>query len=81
MAQLETAIAEDEEKLGATQQDMVKAANSGDGEQITALAKTIKMLEARIETAFDQLVGVTTEHDIKKAPFDEQLAELEGETS
>ena len=76
MAQLEAAIAKDEEALAGNQAAMVEAANSGDGERITTLAKAIKMLEARIETAFDQLVGVTTEHDLKKAPFDEQLAEL-----
>lgn len=81
MAQLEAAIAGDEEVLAAKQQAMVEAANSGDGEQITTLAKAIKMLETRIETTFDQLVGVTTEHDLKKAPFDDQLAELEGEAS
>ena len=80
MAQLEAAISNDEEALAASQQAMVAAANSGDGERIATLAKEINMLESRIETAFDQLVGVTTEHDLEKAPFDDQLAELEGES-
>ncbi len=80
MAQLEAAISQDEEALAANQQSMVEAANNNDGERIATLAKEIKMLESRIETAFDQLVGVTTEHDLEKAPFDDQLAELEGES-
>lgn len=79
MAQLEASISQDEEALATNQQAMVEAANSGDGERIATLAKEINMLESRIETAFDQLVGVTTEHDLEKAPFDDQLAELEGE--
>ncbi len=80
MAQLEAAISLDEEALATNQPAMVEAANSGDGERISTLAKEINMLETRIETAFDQLVGVTTEHDLEKAPFDDQLAELEGES-
>ena len=79
MSQLEASISQDEEALAANQQAMVEAANSGDGGRIATLAKEINMLETRIETAFDQLVGVTTEHDTCKVPFDKQLAALEGD--
>jgi len=79
MGRLEAVIADDEKKLAAHQKAMVEATSKGDSERIATLAKAINALEDRIETAFDQLVGVTTEHDLSKAPFDEQLATLEGE--
>jgi len=62
-----------EEKAKSTEQRLIQASETGDGEQISQLSQELKNMRASIDTAFHKLEEASREHDKVEQQFDAKL--------
>jgi ATP-binding cassette subfamily F protein 3 len=73
----ENRIEDREESLAALNREMQAASETGDGERIADLSRSIHRIQQEIERLFSELERLTTERDARQTEFDERLQVLE----
>lgn len=76
ITQLETTVTKTESELTACQDQLIKASEVSDSEQITGLSKKISELEELIESNFESLVEKQNELDEHNEKFEVELAKI-----
>ncbi len=73
----EDRIEEQERSLAALNREMQAASETGDGERIADLSRSMHRFQEEIDRLFSELERLTTERDARQAEFDERLQVLE----
>jgi ATP-binding cassette subfamily F protein 3 len=76
IADMEQTITRLEAKIEQETRDLMEASHKGEGEIINQLSKSIHESKEKIDSLFNELEQLSTEHDQKAREFDEKLNAL-----